>query len=232
VTGLSFQQQLWLAIVDKAVLATILVGVGLLANRLLESHKARETLRATLAGERLPRIRDAFEKLEDLRYRSNKRVDIIFWTANRWLRNRGESDDPTDIAIASQPIDFGDRGLFDGALGTEFKKVFAGMNADRQALKQEIDVARDLADKDQFWLGKDVMALLDREYGVLTLRLERPDIAFERERLNRHHSRLPLRLRAEEWLWRRRLKPMLVAHADAVSVDVDRAVEMVMHKPR
>jgi hypothetical protein len=232
VSDLTFQQQLWLAVVDKAVLATMLVGVGLLANRLLESHKARETLRATLAGERLPRIREAFEKLEDLRYRSNKRVDIIFWTANRWLRNRGESDDPADIAIASQPIDFGDRGLFDGPLGTEFKKVFSGMNADRQALKQEIDVARDLADKDRFWLGKDVMALLDRDYGLLTLRLERPDIAFERERLNRRHSKLPLRSSVEEWLWRRRVETMLVGNADARSVDVDRALEMVMHKPR
>lgn len=60
-TDLTFQQQLWLAVVDKVVLATMLVGVGLVANRLLESHKARETLRATLAGERLPRIRAAIE---------------------------------------------------------------------------------------------------------------------------------------------------------------------------
>jgi hypothetical protein len=232
VTDLTFQQQLWLAVVDKAVLATMLVGIGLVANRLLESHKARETLRATLAGERLPRIRAAIEKLEDLRYRSNKRFDIIFWTANRYLRNRGESGDPADIAVARQPIDFGDRGLFDGPLGTEFKKVFSGMSADRQALKQEIDVARDLADKDRFWLGKEVMTLLDGYYGLLTLRLERPDIAFERERLNRRHSKLPLRSSVEEWLWRRRVGPMLVRNADARSVNVDRALEMVMHKPR
>ncbi|MDQ6771219.1 MAG: hypothetical protein M3Z54_14680 [Gemmatimonadota bacterium] len=231
-TDLTFQQQLWLAVVDKAVLATMLVGVGLVANRLLESHKARETLRATLAGERLPRIRAAIEKLEDLRYRSSKRLDIIFWTANRSLRNIGESGDPADIAVARQPINFGDRGLFDGPLGAEFKSVFFGMSADRHALKEEIDVARDLADKDRFWLGKEVMALLDVDYGLLTLRLERPDIAFERERLNRRHNRLPLRSSIEEWLWRRRVGPMLVGNADVGSVDVDRALEMVMHKPR
>lgn len=229
---LTFQQQVSLAIIDKAVLASILVGVGLLANRLLESHKARETLRGTLAGERLPRIRAAIEKLEDLRYRSNKRVDIIFWTANRYLRNRGESDDPKDRAVAMQPIDLNDRGLFDGPLGSEFKKVFDGMHADRQTLKQEIDVARDLADKDRFWLGKEVMAMLDGDYGLLTLRLVRADIAFERERLNRRHSRLPLRSSVEEWLWRRRVGSMIVGNSDVGSVDVDRALEMVMHKPR
>lgn len=231
-TDLTFQQQLWLAVVDKAVLATMLVGVGLVANRLLESHKARETLRATLAGERLPRISAAIEKLEDLRYRSNKRFDIIFWTANRYLRNRGESGDAADIAVARQPIDFGDRGLFDGPLGAEFRSVFSGMSAERHALKQEIDVARDLADKDRFWLGKEVMALLDDDYGLLTLRLERPDIAFERERLNRHHSKLPLRSSVEEWLWRRRIGSVLIAKADAEPVDIDRALEFVMHKPR
>jgi hypothetical protein len=103
--------------VDKALLATALVGVGLVANRLLESHKARETLRATLAGERLPRIREAMEKLEDLRYRSNKMLDVIFWTANRYLRNKGESGDPTDVAVAAQPIEFGNRALFDAPFG-------------------------------------------------------------------------------------------------------------------
>jgi hypothetical protein len=232
VTDLTFQQQLWLAVVDKAVLATVLVGVGLIANRLLESHKARETLRATLAGERLPRIRAAIEKLEDLRYRSNKRFSIIFWTANRYLRNRGESGDPADIAVAEQSIDFDDRRLFDGPLGAEFKKVFSGMSADRHALKEEIDVAGDLADKDRFWLGKEVMALLDGDYGLLTLRLERPDIAFERERLNRRQSRLPLRSSVEEWLWRRRIGSLLAASSNAESVDIDRALEFVMHKPR
>ncbi len=231
-TDLTFQQQVWLAVIDKAMLASALVGVGLFANRLLESHKTRETLRATLAGERLPRIRSAFEKLDDLRYRSSKMFDVIFWTANRYLRNMGESGDPADIAVANQPINLGDRRLFEGPLGTKFRNVFSGRFVELRALEQEIDEARDRAEKERFWLGKGIMAQLDSEYQLLKLRLQRPEIAFDRERLNRVSRRWALQSRMDEWLWRRRIGRLLGASPTLGSVDIDRALELVMEKSR
>ena len=56
VEPLTFEQQLWLAVVDKAVLATVLVGVGLFANRTLEAFKAKEALRAKMAETTLQRL--------------------------------------------------------------------------------------------------------------------------------------------------------------------------------
>lgn len=63
---LTLQQQMWLAVVDKGVLALVLVGVGYLANRRLERFKSREALRARLDEQRAAKAAELTQQLERL----------------------------------------------------------------------------------------------------------------------------------------------------------------------
>jgi hypothetical protein len=204
--------------------------VGLVANRLLESYKARQALRTTLAEERLPKIRAALERLEDLRYRSDRVLDVIFWTANRWLRNRAESDNPLDREIAQQRVNYSDRELYKGPLGGEFRSIFERKLSERQALTKEIDVARETAEKERFWLGAAIMNTLDLHYGELRLRLDMPDIAFEHERIKRVTTQPRGRRVFDQWILRRRIRKLMLVHSGSRPglVDVDMAARLAM----
>jgi hypothetical protein len=61
--NLSFDQQLWLTVIDKLALGAALVGVGYIANRYLESHKVRQAFASEVARQRLAAITEIWHAL-------------------------------------------------------------------------------------------------------------------------------------------------------------------------
>ena len=92
---LTFEQQIWLAIIDKLAFGVALVGVGYVANRYLESHKIRQAFSAEIAKQRIAAMTEIWAALGEYEMEAYRAVSRGFEVILRELKAAGaEVPDP------------------------------------------------------------------------------------------------------------------------------------------
>jgi hypothetical protein len=181
VADLTFQQQLWLSIIDKLALGGVLVGIGYLANTRLESQKSRQALRARMAELRMPKIAKEIERFTSRAH-----------TAEEWLRRTwSEAESLVRLHAAyveklKTPLSAEDAQTTVFLLSRTPSDVLAAftekMKERRQAstaLAKEIEDAWRAMLAEHFWLGTELVDILHRRYREWWYRVTDVDVAFD-----------------------------------------------------
>jgi hypothetical protein len=143
VIELSFREQVLLTLLDKAVLGSVVVGVGFLANRALEARKARQSLRATLAEERMPKIAAIVGSYSDIMTETRALMRKLFMEAlhrtqlhTRFITGQLTKDQGAELVSA-------------------VSKVLDEHKPEVDAAEERIENAMTELGKEHFWIGSD-----------------------------------------------------------------------------
>jgi hypothetical protein len=145
-----------LTLLDKAVLGSVVVGVGFLANRALESRKSKQAVRATLAEERMPRIAKAVATFTDLRNATRRLANTLLHEAliRTHLTKTFFGGAPSEEEL------------------TVIEKAFEEVRDERISEVDDVDTRisnalQELADE-HFWIGHELHDALWWEYQQLS----------------------------------------------------------------
>lgn len=133
---------LTLVLIDKAVLALVLVAAGLLANRKLEAFKARAALRAKMSEGVLDKLSVHIAALAAVERSVSGFLNITYFNATNRI--------PTEVARQHRA----DSPEYEAALRAAFGDAFAEDHEAFDALHTQILKAHVAAEADRFWLGR------------------------------------------------------------------------------
>lgn len=208
---------LTLIIIDKAVLATVLVVAAYFANRRLEAYKAKASLRTKMAERRLDIIAERSTELAAIKQQCDKHLEWMYMSAvNRVSRNQGIIDFNSPEVLeafreAWASVRFNEDGESDIA-------------SDRRAIKTLLSNI----ERDRFWLGQDRADVFVAEAIALMRGIGTSEGAIEHMRIL---DELKLDIvdprfarvmrRSGKWLLRARSKKMAIVD----DADVDRVID-------
>jgi hypothetical protein len=157
---------LTLIVVDKAVLASVLVAVGYFANRKLELFKSAQGLRAKIAELQVPKIAEAMERFAQI----NRRIQTFTLTTYKDSLEQWQQFRELEVRLMSETNEEAIRlmavqkawlpSTWDAALVKQYQ-----LRADEvTALRAQITADRLELIQHQFWLGSVMYDVLLRRY--------------------------------------------------------------------
>ena len=161
---LSFGDQLWLTVIDKVVLASVLVAVGYVANRRLERYKSSAAFRSKIDELRVPRMRREMRRFENTAREVNDLLSAVFI----------QSAD-----LTSKPRN-GYMDVFASTTLDDFTSALKSRNNEVGELHHAIAGAFVRVTEQRYWLGNELTSVLTQEYHGLALLLTTPKDAFRR----------------------------------------------------
>ena len=134
---MSFAEQIWLSVVDKALLGGIVALGGFYGARAIEAYKAKQLLRTELTKQRVLKIEEVWKRMFDIESQFNSLRTSL---ANNWI----------------QPA----IGQTDGARLQEARESWRKLVISRKDAVDEINAKFDdmvlSIQRDSFWLGRNL----------------------------------------------------------------------------
>ena len=166
---LTFREQLFLSLIDKAALGVVIVGIGYLANRRLESRKARQALRAKMAEQQMPKIAQEMERLARVTASTGHLLTDCRQQATSVSRRsaelrRGLEGEQSDIQrkLAIQELSR-TPDTYEDAFG----KIWFDRGAEIQTTRDSVIGSWNSMSAQRFWLGDELAEILNRKYAAL-----------------------------------------------------------------
>jgi hypothetical protein len=125
---MTFEQQLWLAIIDKLAIGLLIVIAIFFLNRILEKYRSAQAYQNEIAKQRVTRISEVWSQL----YSFESIVSQIIYYSSKL--HESYDKDPAKLEY-------------------ELSKDIAPLE---KKAAETADAVHDLADKNRFWIGEDL----------------------------------------------------------------------------
>jgi len=125
---LSFGQQVWLAVIDKAALGAAALLFGYAVNRRLEGYKSREALRMKMAEQRIPKIAENVDRFAAIEASTRAAVGSDWMVALMDAQHSGNAS-------------------------VHFARLWDARPEFRRDHIRQLEQAREALNRDRFWVG-------------------------------------------------------------------------------